>query len=739
MGIRWAAKAACVGALLATLGAGSAAAATLSPNRFDDPAPPAGQSCTPPAPPNGCSLRGAIDAAGTGDTVKLAAGTYTLSLDSLDFTKSLTIAGAGPQATIVKQTGIGRVFEVSATGFPWALQGLTVTGGNVVATSGANGSAAGDNGGPGTGIGGGGILTESPLSLTDVVVTGNKATAGNGGNGAAGNASTGGGGGGSAGDAAGGGIEAGAPLTLVRTTVTNNIAQGGTAGHGARGGSVTAGGSGGLGGNGLGGGIATFASGALTASDSLISGNSAQSGAGGNGGLGGTSKGAGGDAGDGGSGIGGGISSTGSVNLTNVTIEGNFALGQPGGAGGNARGTTAASNGGDSGEGGNGYGGGLDLLNGAVGHLASVTVIGNGLAVGAGRVGGSGSDGGTSGALGSPGADLGGNVSAITASVSLRDSIIAGGHAGSGEENCGKALGGSITSLGHNIEDHHQCFSAPDTGDRLDTGPKLGPLQNNGGPTATMAPQPGSPAIHGGEVGCVDAAGQPLNDDQRGFPRPLVCDVGAYQGQAASVAKPGLSGSPIPASRLTCVAAPPTGDPPLTSGVAWLRDGVAIAGQTSSTYTVAGGDVLHTLACRVTASNPWGSDSANSATVTAFHPRLTGLHIAPHRVRAGRKVRISFILNDASRVTFSLRRLVPGTKVGKRCVARAGKHKHGKKCTRSRPVHHAPAAVDGAAGSGHVTWTPHGLKPGRYRLTATPTGGTGESVTFTVARRHRRK
>jgi hypothetical protein len=422
-----------------------------------------------------------------------------------------------------------------------------------------------------------------------------------------------------------------------------------------------------------------------------------------------------------------------------VTIEGNAASGEAGGPGGNARGTTAASAGGDGGSGGSGAGGALELVNGAAGHLASDTIVGNVLLARAGASGGHGSDGGPNGGLHPPGSALGGNLAVINAGLSVRDSIVAQGHADAGFENCGKFGGGSITSLGHNIEDHHQCFSAPGTGDRLDTDPGLGPLQNNGGPTDTMAPQPGSPAIHGGEVGCVDAAGQPLNDDQRGLPRPLVCDIGAYQGQAASVAKPGLSGSPIPGSRLTCVAAPPTGDPPLTSGVAWLRDGVAIAGQTSSAYTVAGGDVLHTLACRVTASNPWGSAAANSATVTAFRPRLTGLHLSPRKVRDGRKETISFILNDPARVTFTLRRLAPGTKVGKRCVARRGKHAHGRKCTRAVKARGAPRAVNGGEGSGHVTWKPRGLKPGRYRLIATPAGGTGESITFTVAKRRRRQ
>lgn len=719
-------------------GTANASAAVIMPNRFDDPAPPAGESCTPPVPANGCSLRGAIDAAHDGDTVQLGTGTYTLSLDDLDFTKSITIIGAGAQATTVKQTSLGPVFEVPSSGFPWALQGLTVTGGNVVGTSGNNGSGAGDDGDSGTTIDGGGIYTVSTLSLTDVIVSGNKVTAGNGGNGAAGNASNPGGEGGLGGTASGGGIEALAALHLTRVTVTGNTAQGGNGGHGAKGGSTTAGGDGGTGGTGEGGGISMGVGDPLTVTDSLIAGNTGRGGTGGDGGLGGTSKGAGGAGGSGGSGSGGALDSLGPVNLTNVTINGNFAVGVSGGAGGNARGTTAASDGGHGGTGGSGFGGALGLVNGAAGHLASDTIDGNGLAVAAGVGGGSGSHGGTGGASGSPGSGFGGNLSVVNAGVSLLDTIVADGQAGVGEENCSKIAGGSISSDGHNLEDHHQCFTS-EIGDRLDTPAGLGPLQNNGGPTDTMAPQPGSAAIHGGEVGCVDAAGQPLNDDQRGLPRPLVCDIGAFQGQAATIAKPTLSGSPIPGSKLTCAAASPTGDPPLTSAVAWLRDGAAIAGQTAGTYTVARSDVLHTLACRVSASNPWGSATATSMALTAFHPRLTGLRVVPRKVHNGRKARISFILNGTSQVTFRLHRLEPGAKVGKRCVARRGKHKHGKKCTRSVGLHRAPAAVNGAEGNGRTTWTPHGLKPGTYQLSATPADGTGTSVKFTVAKPPRKR
>jgi hypothetical protein len=48
--------------------------------------------------------------------------------------------------------------------------------------------------------------------------------------------------------------------------------------------------------------------------------------------------------------------------------------------------------------------------------------------------------------------------------------------------------------------------------------PNLGPLQNNGGPTLTMAPQPGSPALDAGSNAVVTATnfGDPPFTDQRG-------------------------------------------------------------------------------------------------------------------------------------------------------------------------------------------------------------------------------
>jgi hypothetical protein len=64
----------------------------------------------------------------------------------------------------------------------------------------------------------------------------------------------------------------------------------------------------------------------------------------------------------------------------------------------------------------------------------------------------------------------------------------------------------------------------------------LGPLADNGGPTLTHMPQPGSPAIDFVAGGC-----PPPTTDQRGTKRPVDgddngsarCDVGAVEYKAA--------------------------------------------------------------------------------------------------------------------------------------------------------------------------------------------------------------
>jgi hypothetical protein len=118
-------------------------------------------------------------------------------------------------------------------------------------------------------------------------------------------------------------------------------------------------------------------------------------------------------------------------------------------------------------------------------------------------------------------------------SATVRSSIVVGNTGGGGNE-----LTGDFVSQGHNVigtgpgPGGNACCFTQDS-DQIDVvlaDAKLGPLQNNGGGTATMALLAGSVAIDAGDDTVLNA---PLNlkNDQRGFPRKLGphVDAGALE------------------------------------------------------------------------------------------------------------------------------------------------------------------------------------------------------------------
>lgn len=103
--------------------------------------------------------------------------------------------------------------------------------------------------------------------------------------------------------------------------------------------------------------------------------------------------------------------------------------------------------------------------------------------------------------------------------LELANTMIAD-HAGA---NCAGSAS-EYRSLGHNLSDDGNCIFI-ETGDIVKQPPKLGPLQDNGGPTFTHALLDGSPAIDAGDDAVCPAV------DQRGTMRPRGshCDIGAYE------------------------------------------------------------------------------------------------------------------------------------------------------------------------------------------------------------------
>jgi hypothetical protein len=748
--IRLAPAAVMSSALVSLLCAASAhAATTFVPNRFDDPAT-GGALCTPPAPANGCSLRGAVAAAQNGDTIRLAAGTYQLSLGELELTHDITIVGAGATTTTIRQTGQARVIKTEAA---LAMSDLTITGGDVIGTAGAAGVAPKEKGQESGSIDGGGILAGGALSLTGVVVTGNQVLGGDGGAGGSGSGSAGGGEGGRGATVSGAGIAGGSPLTLTDVAITDNVVQGGAGGAGGEGGTTSAGGNGGAAGQGLGAGLDLGGGTTVTATDTLIADNQANPGDGGAGGRGGSTSGAPGTGGQGEPALAGGLFSNGTVELTNVTIADNTAGGSAGGTGGAARSTGTSTAGAAGGIGFGGDGGGVALFNGAEGRFASVTIAANATTDGTGGVGGAGSLGGSTGAAGITFSTGGGDVYLTDATLTLRDSIIASGQGDAGQQNCSFGFEGVLTSAGHNLDDSAQCILKPTTGDLTKTPAGLATLAYNGGSTDTMALQAGSAAIRAGASPCLDAGSHTLTTDQRGLPRGTPCDIGAFEGQAPSVTTaPAVSGSPAPGLTVSCGGGVFGGDVPQTSAVQWLRDGTPITGAAGASYTVASTDVGHALSCQQTVTNAFGSVSATSAPVTAVvatspgsfsplplllppRPVVSSLKLSPSRVRNKRKETISLTLTGRSAtVKFTLRLKATGVKVGKHCLARSRKHKRGRSCPRLVAVTGAPKALAGKLGTTKVSWTPRHLLPGTYELTATPVGGTAVTVLFHVPR-----
>jgi CSLREA domain-containing protein len=88
---------------------------------------------------------------------------------------------------------------------------------------------------------------------------------------------------------------------------------------------------------------------------------------------------------------------------------------------------------------------------------------------------------------------------------------------------------GFVNSLGHNLDSDSSCFFNDQTD--LHTDPLLGPLQDNGGPTPTMALAFGSPALEAGDNATCESV------DQRGVARPqgAHCDIGASELFVATV------------------------------------------------------------------------------------------------------------------------------------------------------------------------------------------------------------
>jgi len=233
-----------------------------------------------------------------------------------------------------------------------------------------------------------------------------------------------------------------------------------------------------------------------------------------------------------GGGVEAGIYNSGTLTINNSTVGGNQARGNienlaHGGGIYNSgtvsvNGSTISSN--------NAYGLGGGIVNDSAARIVNSTISGNnGLVWGGALVSRASTTISNSTISGNSSQYDPGGIDLLYGTVALQNSIVA--------DNSGGNCYGTLTSSGHNLSSDATCnFNGP--GDMNHTDPLLGPLQNNGGPTQTMALLPGSLALDAGNPsGCTDGQGHLLKTDQRGQPRPDKedsggCDIGAYERQS---------------------------------------------------------------------------------------------------------------------------------------------------------------------------------------------------------------
>ena len=274
----------------------------------------------------------------------------------------------------------------------------------------------------------------------------------------------------------GGGIDTSGTMTVIDSTVSNNSATGDGGGISSTG----------------------ISSSTLTVTDSTISDNNSAA-------------------------YGGGIASGGNTTVTDSTISGNSA---PSGGGGTISGgsaltitdsTISDNNTGDV------YpdsGGGMYMAGPGLVTVANSTIASNGAWAGGGIANGGSPLVVTDTTIAENAAYVGGGIAGED--TSLGASIVA---ANTAQAYADCDLSGSITDAGYNLDDDGSCGFSKAHHDLSDTNPALDParLRNNGGPTETIALEPGSPAIdHVAQASlCPDA-------DQRGNARSVPCDIGAY-------------------------------------------------------------------------------------------------------------------------------------------------------------------------------------------------------------------
>jgi hypothetical protein len=227
-------------------------------------------------------------------------------------------------------------------------------------------------------------------------------------------------------------------------------------------------------------------------------------------------------------------------------------------------------------------------------------------------------------------------------------------------------------------------------------------------------------------------------DGTRGFdamscPSAVFCagvDAEGYavtysDGPPVDVSLPVVSGTGAVGQQLACSTGAWTGKAPLSFSYQWLREGAAIAGASSSSYTVAAADAGSQVSCRVSASNSLGGAAATSAPTTIpAVPPSAGIVKLTKAIVKGRSATLHASCSGGAACSLKLSLTVVETHVGSKLVAVTARksHRHKKPKRRKRVV---------TVGSAAKT-----ISSGQSQVVTVPLNGTGKSL---LASRHKLK
>ncbi len=199
------------------------------------------------------------------------------------------------------------------------------------------------------------------------------------------------------------------------------------------------------------------------------------------------------------------------------------------------------------------------------------------------------------------------NLKITGGTVSVGNSIVAA--------NGGTNVSGTINDLGYNLCDDTGGGAFSTSTDKLNANANLGPLQDNGGPTFTLALPKGSPAV--------DAGSTTLATDERGVSRDGKPDIGAFEFNTPSLSIGSVSqlaGTSGTKSFDFIVTLSAFASAPVTVNYA-TSDGTAVAGKdysaTSGTLSIPLGSTTGIISVPVGGNTGFGPSKTFTVTLSA--------------------------------------------------------------------------------------------------------------------------